>query len=1144
MSSSNIPLPAVGGDGDVWIRNAALIRQLYISERKTLKQVKEVLESQHGFPTFPLSTYETKLRDKLKLRKKLKKADWAAVYQHFRNRGGRETGIYLNGMRISWDRAWKEIRRSGSRLASNGQLRGLPAGVVVRSPSPEMRATPPLFPPLPSTVSSPAVPTGTQPASANTRLQGSIPEIATVSSHDSITPLSTPPHMGATGVVRRASAVSNNFNILFHRVYLENIPMNTFRKHLHLIISNGLQGPHNSGVGSDTHFDVAILGDIMDFVLGLNFRMSSSIISFQEFEYSSSMPALNFDSYHFLTRAIYLLSNKIIAWNNSHMDDTGKLFDILLARLHERVLLHFLQSDLPTARAALETLVPFAYERGLKDAFIFLLRVGLERPDWILDNGHTYLSMAASLGSLDTIHCLLRIGARVDDRLKYSNPLPSFPSAILEAVGVKSMACAEALIHGCDVNRIISRQLVPPETTPRELSNFGLFFSAMGEAGAWLVKYNEVLPDRHLQDRVLVNLSLDNEMHSQVLGMFLDHGADVDSIWDGRSSRTHISRLHTKNRVSSKSKLSFLDQSYYWDTRLYAKLSPYSFKEATRITRPGICLSAKRGKEFLQAYLDSRPAQHPADRVRFLELVLAEQFFMEDFNIDTQVVQGLIDFGVDIKLPTMITNFSALLCRLVSKAARFGFTDTVHSLFNLLIFEGAVLDHVVVNAAVAKTGLGALPKLVNYGVNIQEYGASALCSAARFNNFEAVSWLLHAGVNINAGLPTRFGIKTIIAYSSLTVGFRPFDRYPSWRDRGTETSIEMLAYLIGHGARLRLSPHDSSSYGFLQAIMRTPTGNHTSTQKKIKFFLDLANCSKDLATDQESLLASWNPGYYYQRGTAATHPSCEIYELLLERGCPIQRECQLAFFIDYGGRLEVVYKLLNAGADVNAYSESRTLKSLYVKQYPIQAAARRGCMELLSQLLKRGANINQPAIGLGGRTALQSACELTAQSTGYQTHKLGWIKNLIDLGADVNAPAAKYWGMTALQIAASHGDMGTVLLLLEHGANINAPPAKHGGYCALDAAARNGRLDTVQLLLSVAAHSHHRGRTGYEGAVRLALQSRHYAVAELIREQVINFGNCIIVNLEANNPAIVPDDSSASSDDGNEDEAYYTYDSD
>ncbi|KAI1427240.1 hypothetical protein F5Y12DRAFT_738004 [Xylaria sp. FL1777] len=175
MSSSD-PQPPVTGD-DVWTEHATLIRRLYISERKTLKQVKEILENQHGFPAFPLSTYETKLRDKLRLRKKLKKADWPAVYQHVRDRGSKETGIYVNGMRIPWKKAWKEIRRSGYRSATDNQLCQLPAGVVVRTPSPTRRASPLLSPSSPSAMSPLPIPTEDQLEHTSVALQDSGKEI-------------------------------------------------------------------------------------------------------------------------------------------------------------------------------------------------------------------------------------------------------------------------------------------------------------------------------------------------------------------------------------------------------------------------------------------------------------------------------------------------------------------------------------------------------------------------------------------------------------------------------------------------------------------------------------------------------------------------------------------------------------------------------------------------------------------------------------------------------------------------------------------------------------------------------------------------------------------------------------------------------
>jgi hypothetical protein len=37
----------------IWTQHEAVIRHLYQIERKTLKQVKEILESQYGFPKKP-----------------------------------------------------------------------------------------------------------------------------------------------------------------------------------------------------------------------------------------------------------------------------------------------------------------------------------------------------------------------------------------------------------------------------------------------------------------------------------------------------------------------------------------------------------------------------------------------------------------------------------------------------------------------------------------------------------------------------------------------------------------------------------------------------------------------------------------------------------------------------------------------------------------------------------------------------------------------------------------------------------------------------------------------------------------------------------------------------------------------------------
>ncbi|KAH8164414.1 hypothetical protein CIB48_g3845 [Xylaria polymorpha] len=119
----------------LWKENKTTLRRLYLEERRTLKDVKKAMESEYGFPVTPLSTYEYKLRE-LGLRKKMKKADWYPVYQHYVNSGNRHTVIYFNGTRIPWDKAWKEIRRSGARESIDYHATELPVDVVMRSPSP------------------------------------------------------------------------------------------------------------------------------------------------------------------------------------------------------------------------------------------------------------------------------------------------------------------------------------------------------------------------------------------------------------------------------------------------------------------------------------------------------------------------------------------------------------------------------------------------------------------------------------------------------------------------------------------------------------------------------------------------------------------------------------------------------------------------------------------------------------------------------------------------------------------------------------------------------------------------------------------------------------------------------------------------
>lgn len=60
-----------------------------------------------------LSTWETTLRDRLGVFKKLKKEQWRMLYEDFTNRGDRPFDVYAGeNLVYPWAKAWKELRRN------------------------------------------------------------------------------------------------------------------------------------------------------------------------------------------------------------------------------------------------------------------------------------------------------------------------------------------------------------------------------------------------------------------------------------------------------------------------------------------------------------------------------------------------------------------------------------------------------------------------------------------------------------------------------------------------------------------------------------------------------------------------------------------------------------------------------------------------------------------------------------------------------------------------------------------------------------------------------------------------------------------------------------------------------------------------
>jgi ankyrin repeat protein len=176
---------------------------------------------------------------------------------------------------------------------------------------------------------------------------------------------------------------------------------------------------------------------------------------------------------------------------------------------------------------------------------------------------------------------------------------------------------------------------------------------------------------------------------------------------------------------------------------------------------------------------------------------------------------------------------------------------------------------------------------------------------------------------------------------------------------------------------------------------------------------------------------------------------------------------------------DVTKLLLAHGANVEVTSSllPTVLKTKTVEGWtPLMVAAALNCLDVISGLLDRGANVN--ATNKEGTTAL-----IRAANKG----NADVVRILLDRRADVNA--AEQNGTTALIEAAKTGHPAVVQTLLGRGADINASE-KPDGKTALLAAASEGHLAVVQVLLDRGADVNARDHLGQTGLMLAAARGK------------------------------------------------------
>lgn len=635
-----------------------------------------------------------------------------------------------------------------------------------------------------------------------------------------------------------------------------------------------------------------------------------------------------------------------------------------------------------------------------------------------------------------------------------------------------------------------------------------------------------------------------NEGHWNALDFLVSNGADVDRLlpsWWYTTNNQHGRRdWYDENEINRALRPTILDQCYFVNPSLFHKLVRQSKLPLSTLTKTGLLISLEKGPAALQEYLESRvPALNPSDWKTLqspLEFILVDQlrpqwwsfavhrrdgsvnakYLFHDTNL--KVVRNLIQYGDDLgQHSAFLPHMHELLNRVLQQLRR-GATDDGLQLLETLVRKGVAITETHLKGAVELRGTKLLSLLRPKVRGFPDKSAAALAEAAAMDNFEAVEFLLQSGVDPNALIDAEradrvmqrlFVVRGLFACLSPEQAFSVLAVAAVAHDGDRCCSVGMTRYLAERGAKLVVGPNDSTTFAFT-AYLLANSWSDTELFDKIKFVLATLKQSKNW-TNPPAYLPELCVGYegMCQMQSDDRKQRLRVFEYLLDEGAELSPGSPLAALVHIGSPRGLVERVLHLGAEVDAYTAVSYRHRTRIRT-PLQAAASRGNEDGVKMFLKQGANVNSPPRGANGKTALQDICSWSPATEEEHRRKMRICNLLMQSGADVNAPAARMYGMTALQAAVILGDLELAAILIRNGAHVNAPPAeiglRHGyHYCALDSAAFHGRLDIAKLLLNANALSRHPGKTGYDGAIELAVSQGHHAVASLIREHPRNF---------------------------------------
>lgn len=588
--------------------------------------------------------------------------------------------------------------------------------------------------------------------------------------------------------------------------------------------------------------------------------------------------AARFELNQFISTAMYLLSNDL----HDH-DDGDRGLDLFCSILecNASQIINLLCRQLPSIKNTWINLLRYSLKNERGDTFRFMVDIGL-RNAWL---------QSGLLGEL--LHACVQMDCNntLKDLLAHNFPDQMSRSgaswwtgsldAVTAAIRQDKAECFRILLEHCD----FSAQTWQQQGAHKEV----------------IFKFWDLI---HTSDA-------QNASEMRALEFLSTIGANVDApvpLFNIGCQWWGVWKLWHPLETYSCPSLSILDYCFYFHRPMYEKLAPNSKVSTSEISRAGILLSLKRGASALQDYLVARVGAHSSSGWQrahsFLELVLGELLTLQDRTpstleyrwsrlpgsggIDTSLVISLIQYGVDLDLPSLAIGIQDLLGSALRHLSR-SCTDAALELVTILIGRGAVLKALHLRMAVEAQGLNALECLSLLVVDFPVKAVAALAEAARLNNFEAAEFLIRAGVNPCSFIPPEElenKISRVPSYSiqAIAVGC-------DWHDRNG-SSCAMMQLLARFGARLVVTPNDCSPFDIIEHLLLYSSHD---TFRKVKYVMQVLQGCNQSSRIPSCLLESCfsSPTFYLwypetEKGTKEENKGrLELFEYLISQGAPV-----------------------------------------------------------------------------------------------------------------------------------------------------------------------------------------------------------------------------------------------------------------